>query len=488
MDRRRLRRLSAVGSAAGLCLLLLLPGETLGGAASKATDHYVELNCGPLVGNAGTLFVGLTISDVNGVSVGLDDFAPGDIPFVDPSAYTVDFNAGTQTGSYANGVLNASIPLVDGSGTPAGFATVQATLALGGTPQPVDDVFKDGNRQFRSSGSLQPLAIVSGTVSLPNGSSFILADGPCSADEVRVTFWGNNPTSAVTSFDANNVSCTLSDGNGVIGSLFVDVDSAHTVAFVDAFLFNANMEASGQASIVNGHLSLALAYVTDTGASAGSGSIDMTLAATGERFSYTLRSGTILQRVSGEAYDVAGSLVAPGFAPFDLGSCVLADRTTKRIFKPAKTPNTTGKPPANDLPSGATNLKPKTTLTENTKNTALDMEAPFSCLTFLDQNGVEQPIPVIKTVWFSIVGTGASVTFDTAGSGFDTVTAVYTKALDGSYVPVPGACNDDVPLLPLGRTLQSAVTFTAAAGTTYYVQIGGFPDDLNWGDLHLSVR
>jgi len=45
-----------------------------------------------------------------------------------------------------------------------------------------------------------------------------------------------------------------------------------------------------------------------------------------------------------------------------------------------------------------------------------------------------------------------------------------------------------VPLQPLGRTLQAAVTFNAAAGTTYYVQIGGFPDDLNWGDLHLTVR
>jgi hypothetical protein len=47
---------------------------------------------------------------------------------------------------------------------------------------------------------------------------------------------------------------------------------------------------------------------------------------------------------------------------------------------------------------------------------------------------------------------------------------------------------DDVPLQPIGRTLQAAITFPAAAGVTYYVQVGGFPDDLNWGNLHVSVR
>jgi len=67
MNRRR-RGLLAAGFATGLSLLLLAPGAALGGAASKATDHYVELSCGDLVGSAGTLFVGGTISDVNGVA------------------------------------------------------------------------------------------------------------------------------------------------------------------------------------------------------------------------------------------------------------------------------------------------------------------------------------------------------------------------------------------------------------------------------------
>jgi hypothetical protein len=331
---------------------------------------------------------------------------------------------------------------------------------------------------------------MNGTVTLPDGSAFVLDNASCAADEVHVTFFGNNPTSAVQHFDANSASCPLLAGGEQVGQLFVDVDSDRTVAFVDAFFFDAGIEATiDGASIEGGHLSLALDYrSTDTGSIVGTGSIDMTIAATGERFSYTLRGGTITERVSGEAYDVSGSLVAPGFPPFDLGGCVLADRSTKRIFKPFHAPSPTGKPLVNDLPSGATRVGVKTRLTENTKNAALDMEAPFSCLTFLDDNGIAQPLPVIKTVWFSILGTGSNVTIDTAGSGFDTVAAVYTRASDGSYVPVPGACVDDVPLQPLGRTLQASVTFAATAGTTYYVQIGGFPDDLNWGDLHLAVN
>ena len=115
------------------------------------------------------------------------------------------------------------------------------------------------------------------------------------------------------------------------------------------------------------------------------------------------------------------------------------------------------------------------------------MEQPFACLTFFDDNDVERPIPVIKTVWFKLIGAGKAVTIDTRGTNFDTVVAVYTKPA-GAYVPVANACVDDVPVQPVGRTLQAAVTFTPAAGRTYYVQVGGFPDDLNWGTLKLSVR
>jgi hypothetical protein len=488
MRRPRVRAIVALASSASLSLLLLLPTAALGGAATKGSDHYAELSCDGLTGAGGTLFFGTNISDVNGASAGLDAFGPNDLPFVDPATYTADFDA-APTGSWAGGAYSIVVPVVDASGDPAGSVTIEATLVPADAPQPIDDDFRDGNHRFRSSGTFLPLLIEAGSATLPDGSVFELANDHCFADEVNVTFFGNNPTSAITGFDANNVDCALNDATGQVGNLFVDVDADRTVAFVDVFFFDVALEATTDASITNGQISQALDYYDpETGAPAGTGALDMTIAATGERFSYSLRGSTIFERVSGQVYDVAGTLTAPGFAPFDLGACVLADRTTKTIFRPAKAPKPTGAPPPNDLPSGAKSVRVGTTLTQQTKNAALDMEEPFACLTFLDDQGVLQNVPVLKTVWYSLVGTGSPVTVDTAGSGFDTVVAVYQKAADGSYVPEPDACVDDVPLQPLGRTLQASVTFPTIAGTTYYIQVGGFPDDLNWGNLHLSVR
>ena len=90
------------------------------------------------------------------------------------------------------------------------------------------------------------------------------------------------------------------------------------------------------------------------------------------------------------------------------------------------------------------------------------------------------------TVWFRVQGTGSEVTVDTAGSDYDTVAAAYVSDGAGGFTEV--ACVDDVPLDPFGRTLQAAITFPTEIGTTYYVQIGGFPDDLTYGNLRVAVR
>jgi hypothetical protein len=50
------------------------------------------------------------------------------------------------------------------------------------------------------------------------------------------------------------------------------------------------------------------------------------------------------------------------------------------------------------------------------------------------------------------------------------------------------ACVDDVELQPFGESLQAAVTFPTTVGTTYYIQIGGFPDFLPYGNLRVRVR
>jgi hypothetical protein len=71
------------------------------------------------------------------------------------------------------------------------------------------------------------------------------------------------------------------------------------------------------------------------------------------------------------------------------------------------------------------------------------------------------------TVWYTytpVVPT--QVTIDTIGSDFDTVISVYTGNAINALTRV--ACNDDA------QNTLSQVTFPAAPGTTYRVQVGGF--------------
>lgn len=68
-------------------------------------------------------------------------------------------------------------------------------------------------------------------------------------------------------------------------------------------------------------------------------------------------------------------------------------------------------------------------------------------------------------VWFSFVGTGGSVVASLCGSAFDT----YITVVSGTCAaPICVAFNDDF------CGFQSQVTFTAALGVTYYINVHGF--------------
>ena len=161
---------------------------------------------------------------------------------------------------------------------------------------------------------------------------------------------------------------------------------------------------------------------------------------------------------------------------FDLGACIGIDGRDQGDHRPTREgPKPGGKVPANDLPSGAKLLTVGSKTSVATKGASPDREAPYECLTFEEDGEASS-----RSRSGTRSGTGSSapagpVTVDTAGSDYDTVVAVYTADGAGGFTPVPDACVDDVPLEPIGRTLQSAVTFDTVAGTTYYVQIGGYP-------------
>jgi len=87
--------------------------------------------------------------------------------------------------------------------------------------------------------------------------------------------------------------------------------------------------------------------------------------------------------------------------------------------------------------------------------------------------------PASNSVWFCWTPTNsAPVTFDTLGSSFDTLLAVYTGNAVGTLIPVAGD-NDS------GSNNTSRVVFNALAGTTYRVAVDGFQGasgifNLNW--------
>src|SRR6188508_2208386 len=88
----RLRAFLALATAASLGLLLLAPAGVLAGRAVRVAEHAVRVNCDFLQGDAGTLFLGTSISDRFGVEAGLDFWATGQEPFVDDVTFTTNFD------------------------------------------------------------------------------------------------------------------------------------------------------------------------------------------------------------------------------------------------------------------------------------------------------------------------------------------------------------------------------------------------------------
>lgn len=150
---------------------------------------------------------------------------------------------------------------------------------------------------------------------------------------------------------------------------------------------------------------------------------------------------------------------------FDLDDCSGARFEVKGIFTNPAGPKAKGKAPANDAPSGAEALEANDRINQHTRATTFEPEG--ACLVAFPD---EEPFnPMGKTVWYSIEGTGDTVTLDTAGSDFDTVVAVYEA--DGDLTD-PLECVDDVA--DGSFTLQARVAWDTEPGTSYLVQVGGF--------------
>ena len=483
-----MRRSTAV--LAALALALMLPASTSAAKATRLTDHTVSIDCEdglhPTSGT-GFAFFGARTSELDGPDAFLDAWN-GDEP-VGESDLHRDFDQPVDV-TWNGTALSGSFPIVDSGGDPAGTATFSATLSPVGDPYVIDDSFKDGNSKFRATGTGQTMQ-PAGSLVLSTGQTFDL--GSCFGDMSTVSTFATNPSSFVTHFAARTTDCPLTNTAGDTGFLFVDLSNDSDV-FIDSSVAPADgspeIGASGGASLVGNVIDTPLdTFFRDTDEPAGvAASVHMTVTETGEKFDRLFRSRDSRTVARGTLLDIEGTLTI-GSHVFDLGACVGGDYRTKVLVTAPKGPKPGGKVPTNDLPSGAKSLAIGGSANVQTKGASPNREATFECVIFEDENGAPFEVPVANTVWYKFTGTGHPVTIDTSGSDFDTVLATYTAGPGGTFTPVPNGCGDDVPTPPVGRSLQAAVTIPTVAGTTYYVQIGGFPDSaFPFGNLRVSIR
>jgi len=117
--------------------------------------------------------------------------------------------------------------------------------------------------------------------------------------------------------------------------------------------------------------------------------------------------------------------------------------------------------PANDRCSGAIAMTSGTVYTANTSGATSTGDPTGACGS-----------PFGGGVWYSFTANSAGqVTINTCGSDFDTLMAVYGGTCAG-LTPVTGACNDDDG--PSCSGVTASLTFSATAGATYWVVIGGY--------------
>lgn len=107
-------------------------------------------------------------------------------------------------------------------------------------------------------------------------------------------------------------------------------------------------------------------------------------------------------------------------------------------------------------------------------------DGPAECVTSNDQGVIG------KDVWFLWTNgnCAGTATVTTCGSAFDTKLAVYNAACpSGPNTAI--VCNDDSNTCAT-NSLQSVVTFAAAANTTYRIRVGGYDADGNGAGVPLS--
>jgi hypothetical protein len=482
-----MRRSISVVSLVAL-LAALVPAAVQAAPAARQSIQDTFMDCA-LTSEDGAFVSLLAAVDAAGAgfaevavwAVGAD---PGETP---PVAYGVsEAVEGDATGFSGEVVLSEFDPSSEPPfGAEIGTATFEVAFEPFGDPVDVSERYRFGNQQERVSGTIQPLS-TSGTLVLPGGDTADLSACVAAARDLEV--FATSPSAFNARYHSLDMGCTWSEGDDRFVSLSA-FGGDDGLGFIDLFIGDgeeliATGGGEGQFDLTS--LQASGDLMDEAGDIVGSFSIEATVEPTGEIERFMDRSPGSRVKVIQERLAVDGVLevTLDGTTttyPVDAESCVAFDATVQEHFVRPAGPKPG--PLANDAPDGATELRPGRTARVVTGGNALEAELP--CTVVVEEEGgelVEVEIPFGYTVWYTVTGTGGEMTADTAGSYFDTVLAVYEEGATGLEQVV---CVDDVADGD-DFSLLARASWESEAGTTYWIQAGGFGDSA--GRLQLVVR
>jgi hypothetical protein len=455
-----------------LASALLLPGAAHAAAPTVIEDVVLVIDCA-VTTDDGTLRMGALVPRDREVLGDLTFWAAGLDPETDPPTYF----------GFPNFTLRQISPtefggdffVVEPATEREFLAPIDVRLASAGPVESfsVDDRF--GNTVSRQTFGTEPMSVVSGTITI-DGHTFDLTG--CEATRGTAEVWQTAPTATMIDGTTVDVECTWEQGG-----VFARLAGSHDPLETAAMLF---FETEDGFWIGGGEPTLTDSEFTGTfeldGGSPGSFTIDIAFAPSGVKSSYVQVIEDTRTRVTDEVLDAAGTLtVETEGGTLVLDAADASCQTLASDFHGVRRSSNAAvaDAPPNDAPADAKAIGPGGAVSVRTDGAAAEGEVRSECVK-VDNEEINA---FVHTAWYTWTGTGRPVTFDTAGSDFDSAVAIYVADVDGGFMEV--ACSDTVFLEPLGATLQGRVTFASEAGTTYYVQVGGFLTES--GHLRLKV-
>jgi hypothetical protein len=461
---------------------LALPASVAADRIAKFQDHHVGFFCETPV-DGGYAVAHIDSSTEFGVAAGADVWFDPAVPFEDPASLTGSTDSVQIVESSGAVDLAATFSVADPSGTVVGEGILTGRMTAVGDPEIIgpNDF---GNHHSATSGISQSYEGTA-TLTLPG---HILALSPCFGDVTDISVFDANPSSFISNGAGVAMTCAW-QGDGVFAAFFAVQDTFGF--FADAVLVTATEQLSAagpsSGSLTVSALSANVGLQDEGTGDPQSATARATFTPIGTPVTSTLLGATVRQKLTEQALAPDGRLDFSTGESFtmDVTHCEASQFASHTIATSPSGPRSTTKIPVNDVAGGAITLARGARLNVQTTGTALDPELPIvTC-----PEGARDDFG--HTLWYAIAGTGDPMTFDTAGSNFDTVVAVYVDSGAGlSEI----ACIDDVFYEPVGSSFQAAITVPTERGVTYFVQVGGFRNSVfggveaEMGRLRVAVR